>query len=213
MDSSCYELRANSRLEVKMSISREIHLTGGWVVCLELKMTSKTKVMDFRRFPCIRQGYRCDWLGSRTFWRTVSRDADSQLTRELFLHVPEVHIYLALPGKSIFWSSWTPSERPKTRFFAISHSLDFFGLVEEFEKWIMIRALKMMRLLCRSSHCGSEWCGITIAHTIRHRISSASLFKRLSIEHFDKYYYRRLLRWTGHVARMPLTRAPRKNLD
>jgi hypothetical protein len=26
---------------------------------------------------------------------------------------------------------------------------------------------------------------------------------------FDKYYYRRLHRWTGHVARMPLTRAPR----
>jgi hypothetical protein len=55
-------------------------------------------------------------------------------------------------------------------------------------------------------------CRITIAHAIRHRISSASLFKRLSIEPFDKYYNRRLLRWTGHVARMPLTRAPRKIL-
>jgi hypothetical protein len=55
-------------------------------------------------------------------------------------------------------------------------------------------------------------CRITIAHAIRHRISSATLFKRLSIEPFDTYYNRRLLRWTGHVARMPLNRAPRKIL-
>jgi hypothetical protein len=57
--------------------------------------------------------------------------------------------------------------------------------------------------------CARTMCRISIAHTIRHRISSASLFKRLSIELFDTYYDRRLLRWTGHVARMPLTRAPR----
>jgi hypothetical protein len=55
-------------------------------------------------------------------------------------------------------------------------------------------------------------CRIIIAYTIRHRISSASLFKRLSIEPFDRYYYRRLLRWTGHVDRLRLTRAPRKIL-
>jgi hypothetical protein len=55
-------------------------------------------------------------------------------------------------------------------------------------------------------------CRITIAHTIRHRISSFNLFEHLSIEPFDKSYNRRLLRWTGHVARMPLTRAPRKML-
>jgi hypothetical protein len=60
--------------------------------------------------------------------------------------------------------------------------------------------------------CARTMCRITIADTIRHRISSASLFKRLSIEPFDKYYNRRLLRWTGHIARMPFTRAPRKIL-
>jgi hypothetical protein len=60
--------------------------------------------------------------------------------------------------------------------------------------------------------CARIMCRITIAHTIRHRIPSASFIKRLSIEPFDTYYSRRLLRWTGHVARMPLTRAPRKVL-
>ena len=60
--------------------------------------------------------------------------------------------------------------------------------------------------------CVRTMCRITIAHTIRHHISSASLFKRLAVEPFDTYYYRRLLRWAGHVARMPSTRAPRKLL-
>jgi hypothetical protein len=32
--------------------------------------------------------------------------------------------------------------------FAIFHSLDFFGLVEEFENLNMTRADKLMRLLC-----------------------------------------------------------------
>jgi hypothetical protein len=60
--------------------------------------------------------------------------------------------------------------------------------------------------------CARSMCRIIIAHTIRHRISSASLFKHLSIEPFGKCYNRRLLRWTGHIARMPLIRAPRKIL-
>jgi hypothetical protein len=34
---------------------------------------------------------------------------------------------------------------------------------------------------------------MTIAHNTRHRISFASLFKRLAIDPFDTYYDRRLL--------------------
>jgi hypothetical protein len=52
----------------------------------------------------------------------------------------------------------------------------------------------------------------TIVYTIRHRLSTASLFERLTIELFETYYNIRLLRWTGHVARMRLMRAPIKNL-
>jgi hypothetical protein len=55
-------------------------------------------------------------------------------------------------------------------------------------------------------------CRITIARTICYFISSASLFKRLAIEPSDKYYNRRLLPWTGHVAQMSSTQAPRKIL-
>ena len=47
---------------------------------------------------------------------------------------------------------------------------------------------------------------------MKHRINSKSLFERLGVGSFDSYYNRRLLRWAGHVARMPLDRMPRKLL-
>jgi hypothetical protein len=58
-------------------------------------------------------------------------------------------------------------------------------------------------------------CSITMAHTIKHRIhriTSKSLFERLGVGSFDSYYNRRLLRWAGHVERMPMDRMPRKLL-
>ena len=60
--------------------------------------------------------------------------------------------------------------------------------------------------------CCRTMCRITMAHTIRHRISSENLLKRLHIEPLDTYYHRRILRWAGHVSRMPMSRAPRKLL-
>jgi hypothetical protein len=79
------------------------------------------------------------------------------------------------------------------------------------EIWCLREDL-LNRLRLFHHRCARTMCRITIADTIRHRISSASLFKRLSIKPFDKYHNRRLLRWTGHFTRMPLTRAPRKIL-
>ncbi len=55
-------------------------------------------------------------------------------------------------------------------------------------------------------------CRITMAHTIKDRITSKSLFERLGVGSFDSYYNRRLLRWAVHVARMPMDRMPRKFL-
>jgi hypothetical protein len=42
-----------------------------------------------------------------------------------------------------------------------------------------------------------------MAHTIKYRIKPRSLFERLGVGYFDSYYSCRLLRWAGHVARMP----------
>jgi hypothetical protein len=66
---------------------------------------------------------------------------------------------------------------------------------------------RLRRLLKRASRTR-----IIMARTIKHRITSKSLFERFGVGFFDSYYNRRLLRWAGHVARMPMDRMPRKLL-
>jgi hypothetical protein len=60
-------------------------------------------------------------------------------------------------GKALFGPSSPPFERSKNTIFSIFCSLDFFGLVEEFKNWKMMRADKVMQLLCLLWHCNSEW--------------------------------------------------------
>ena len=46
-------------------------------------------------------------------------------------------------------------------------------------------------------------CRVNLHHTFRHHITSASRFRRLGILDIDSYFHNRILRWAGHVARMP----------
>ena len=39
-----------------------------------------------------------------------------------------------------------------------------------------------------------------------------TLSQRLNVMDLDSYYHNRILLWAGHVARMPMTRAPRQSL-
>ena len=51
-----------------------------------------------------------------------------------------------------------------------------------------------------------------MSRTIRHHTPSKQLYKRLGIAAVEQFYHRRLLRWAGHVSRMPMSRAPRQLL-
>jgi hypothetical protein len=79
------------------------------------------------------------------------------------------------------------------------------------EVWSLREDL-LNRLRRFHNRCSRSMCRITMAHTIRHRITSESLFRRLGIQDLDRYYHNRVLRWAGHVARMPMSRMPRQLL-
>jgi len=53
-------------------------------------------------------------------------------------------------------------------------------------------------------------CGVRWGQVIKHRITTNSLLERLGLKPIRQYIDSRILRWTGHVARMPWRRLPRK---
>jgi hypothetical protein len=90
---------------------------------------------------------------------------------------------------------------------ALLLSILFYGS----EAWCLREDL-FNRLRSFHNRCVHSMCRITMAHTMKHRITSKSLLERLGVGSFDSYYNRRLLRWAEHVARMPMDRMPRKFL-
>ena len=65
---------------------------------------------------------------------------------------------------------------------------------------------------CTTHVCMRAMCRVNKRHTRRHNISSEVLYQRLSIKSMDSYCNGKLLRWTGHVARMSMDRVPRRLL-
>jgi len=51
---------------------------------------------------------------------------------------------------------------------------------------------------------------VNLHHSFRHHTTSTSVFRRLGIRDIGSYFRNRILRWVGHVAHMPMSRAPRQ---
>ena len=60
--------------------------------------------------------------------------------------------------------------------------------------------------------CARSMCRVNLHHTFRHHVTTSSLIRRLNLLDIGSYYHNRLLRWAGHVARVPMSRAPRQLL-
>ena len=79
------------------------------------------------------------------------------------------------------------------------------------EAW-SLRENPFKRLRSFHNKCACSMYRWNSHHIFRQHITSNSLFCRLGLLNIDSYLYNRFLRWAGHVARMPISRAPRQLL-
>ena len=79
------------------------------------------------------------------------------------------------------------------------------------EAWSLREDL-FKRLRSFHNRCARLMCRVNLHHTFRHHITTSNLFRRMNLLDIDSYYHNRLLHWAGHVARMPMSRAPRQLL-
>ena len=70
-----------------------------------------------------------------------------------------------------------------------------------------LKKKELRRLSTFYNRCVRSMCRVTMKQVFVHRISTADLLNRLGIQSLEYYYTTRLLRWAGHVARMPMSRA------
>lgn len=76
------------------------------------------------------------------------------------------------------------------------------------ECWTMKQTL-LNKLNSFHRRCVRRMCRTTTLAMRAQHIHHSDLFKRLGIHSLDHYYHTRVLRWAGHVTRMPMSRRPR----
>lgn len=79
------------------------------------------------------------------------------------------------------------------------------------ENWCLKQ--EMMSTLNSFHHkCVRTMCRVNMHHTRKHHIRTETLLQRLGLKSCQHYFDSKMLRWAGHLSRMPLDRLPRKFL-
>ena len=74
--------------------------------------------------------------------------------------------------------------------------------------WTLTGELKQ-KLISFHHRCVRRMCRVTTLIMSAQQIHHSDLLERLGIQSIDYYYNSRVLRWAGHVSRMPMSRRPR----
>ena len=112
-----------------------------------------------------------------------------------------------LPLKNIFSDKYNSEELKGEVYKALILPTSLYSC----EAWSLREDL-FKRLRSFHNRCARSICRVNLHHTFRHHITSSSLFRRLGILDIGSYFHNRIVRWAGHVARMPMSRAPRQLL-
>ena len=76
------------------------------------------------------------------------------------------------------------------------------------ECWFL-REQELQKLQRFHHDCVRAMCRVNLSHTWKRRIRTNDLLQELGLQPLRWYYETRVLRWAGHVSRMPIDRLPR----
>ena len=122
--------------------------------------------------------------------------------------------FLAVKRIARLWSLGTPHGRGSSRGLSNSRKLKVMKAVLEgtvlacskSRVWSTVQEKKMQQVLSR----GIRRClGLDVVNTREHGYSDAGLRRLVHWDTFEHLLHRNVLRWVGHVARMPISRLPK----
>ena len=122
--------------------------------------------------------------------------------------------YLAVKRIARLWSLGTPHGRGKRGGVATSRKLKVMRTVVEgtvlacgkTRVWSKVQERKMQQVLARAIR---RCLGLDVFNMREHGYSDDSLRRLVQWDTFEVLLHRQVLRWVGHVARMPITRLPK----
>ena len=104
----------------------------------------------------------------------------------------------------VFWSDGVSPAAKREAYVVIVIAILIYGS----ESWCLTEEL-WGRLRRFHHQCARAMCRITMWHVQEHRIRTVEVLKVIKLGSIEAYVRHKQLQWTGHVARMPLSRLPR----